>query len=221
MALATPIEVPIGLVFNSKVFDIGRYEQVSPGGAGFIQTIQRSEPLWYAQYNTPPLRDDRYDQTIAFLLALEGATETFLAYDPRRPMPRAYAGLPITSDPWTLVGQTSPRVTATNFANSTLTLDRMATGAVVTSGDYISFQIGKIWYLYRVQVGGIVTGTNSLVVTVKPRPNLYTGATTLPAAVRYRRACFQAKVIGGYQEEDSVDTLPKFGFKCFQMLDRS
>lgn len=220
MALAAPIEIPTGLVFNSKTFDVGYYQQVSPGGGGFVQTIQRGEPMWYAEYSTPPLRDDRYDEAIAFKLALEGSLETFLAYDPRRIMPRAYSFLPITADPWTQSGQVAPRVTAVDYAAGTLSLDRLATGAIVTAGDYISFKIGKIWYLFRVMDGGIVAA-NSLVVEVRPRPILYPGATTLPANIRYRRACFQAKIVGGMKEEDSVDSLPKFKFTCFQMIDRS
>lgn len=220
MALATPIEIPEGLKFNSKVFDIGNYQQISPGGGGFIQTIQRGEPLWFAEYNSIPLNDSRYDETIAFKLALEGAQETFLAWDPRRPMPRAYQDLAVTADPWTQTGQVSPRVTAVDYTASTLTLDRMQNDAVITAGDYISFQIGKVWYLFRAQAG-VVAAANAAVVVVKPRPTLYTNANTLPADIRYRRACCQMKVVGGMNEEDSVDSFPKFSFKAYQLIDRS
>lgn len=220
MALATPIEIPTGLGFRSKQFQIGNYQQISPGGAGFVQTVQRSEPLWWAEYESAPLNDTRYAEAIAFLLALEGSMETFLAYDPRRVMPMAYASSQLTSNPWTQAGQTAPRVVATDFAASTLSLDRMATAAIITAGDYISFLIGKIWYLYRAQETKIVA-SSTVTVKVKPRPNLYTGANTLPADVRYRRACCAMKMIGNLDETDTLDSLPVFKFRAFQMLDRS
>ena len=354
MALQLPIEIPQGLMFNSKVFDLGRYQSISPGGAGFIQTVERAEPLWFAEYNSIPLNDSRYAEMSAFRDFLEGATESFLGYDPRRQMPLAYASLPITADPWTQVGQVAPRVTAMDFAASTLSLDRMAVGAIVSPSDYISLNVGKIWYLWRVQTGGTVGGPGTIDLVVKPRPHLFSGAlgnvvingdgtsgvttgwfatgarfggnndgiltivsgqlhlaiqtfaatytqqiTTVPGAtytvtanktagarftvgsadnfagglldlfdsnvvgqtagtlvngtfvapgttafvsfgtnglaaidvdnivvqlrplVRYRRACCQMKVIGGFKEEDSVDTFPKVSFKAFQFIDRS
>lgn len=219
MALATPLEIPPTTGFNSKVFDIGDYQQIGAGSpSGFVQTYQRSEPLWYAEYTTPPLNDTRYDEFIAFKLALEGAMETFLAYDPRRPMPRAYQNLSTTSDPWTQTGQTAPRCTVMDYTASTLTLDRLQNGAVITSGDYIAFQVGLIWYLFRAQTGATAAG-NTATIIVKPRPHLFSGA--LPVNVRYRKACCQMKIMGGIKEDDSVDSFPKFSFKAFQFLDRS
>jgi hypothetical protein len=217
MAIANPIEIPTGLVFNRKTFQLGHKQQISPGGAGFIQTIDRMTPTWFAEYSSPPLKPARYDQAIEFFLKLEGSMETFLAYDPRRIMPRAYSDLPVSSDPWTLIGQVAPRVTTYNFANSTISLDRLENGAVITAGDYISFLIGNIWYLFRAQTTVVAAG-NAAVVTVKPRPAL---VGTLPVNIRYRRACAQMKIIGGVREDDSMDSHPSFSFKAYQFINRT
>jgi len=218
MALNAPLEIPLVMGFTSKKFELGRFQQISPGGGGMIQTIERGTPVWVAEYSTPPLRDDRYDESIAFLMKLEGSMESFLAYDPRRIMPRAYQHLTVAADPWTLAGQSAPRVTAVSFNVGTLTLDRMATGAIVTMGDYISYKLGLLWYLHRVVAGGVVSGTNTIVVHVRPRPDVTTG---LPVNIRYRKASAQMKMMGGYQEEDTVETYPSFTFKAIQLMDRS
>lgn len=220
MAFPSPVELPDTLGFSSRTFDIGRYQQVSPGGTLFPQTIDRSEPAWFADLTTPPMRLPRYNEVRAFLDELEGSTGSALWWDPRRGMPSAYQTLPVTADPWTLVGTATPRVTAVNYTASTLTLDQLATGAIISLGDYISFLIGTVWYLYRITQGGVVTGTNTIIVKVKPRPNLLVGFATLPVAVRYRRAPFEGKIVGAIKEDDSVESFPRVTFKVMQFANR-
>jgi hypothetical protein len=218
MALNTPIEIPPGLVFNSKKFDTAHFQQISPGGRGFIQTITRGDPAWIAEFRTPPLRDERYDEAIAFFGMLDGSEQTFLAYDPRRIMPRAYQHLTPTNDPWTQPAEVAPRVTGFSHVASTISLDRMANGAVVTAGDYISFKVGLIWYLFRAMETEIAVGNAISSLTVKPRPNI---SGTLPVNIRYRRACCAMKIIGGVREEDNIETFPSFQFRAVQFFDRS
>lgn len=215
--LAVPLEFPQLMGFSSRRFQIGNFQQITPGGRGFLQTIERSRPWWVAEYETPPLSPDRYNEVTAFLDELQGSMETFLAYDPRRPMPYAYRNLSVSSDPWVQVGQVAPRATAANYAASTLTLDRMANGAVITKGDYISFLVGYVWYLFRA-TETVAAAANTATVKVKPRPF---GITGLPVNIRYRRACAQMKILGGYTEQDSVDSFPAVSFKAVQFLDRS
>lgn len=215
-----PTEIPPQLGFNTRVFDIGRYQQVTPGGAGFIQTIERASPAWFAQFQTPPLSPTRYSIVRAFLDELEGSLGSALWYDPRRPMPLAYAGQPLTADPWAYPGQI-PWVYAIDYAASTLSLGRMAQNCIVSLGDYISFQIGTVWYCFRVTQGGTVDGSNSITVKVKPRPLLITGFDQLPVNIRYRKAPFEGKIIGGIDEQDQVDSNPVISFKVFQFLNRT
>jgi len=224
MAFPVPVELPDSLGFNSRVFDIGRYQQVSPGGVLYPQTIERAEPSWFAELGTPPLRGDRYDEVRAFLDDLEGGQGSALWYDPRRPMPAAYSTLPTTADPWTKTGEAAPILTIVSYANSELRLEKMENGAIVSLGDYISCLIGTVWYLWRVTRGAVVGvdyGPNAIVVKVKPRPNLLVGFDTLPAPIRYRKAPFEGKVIGAPKEDDSIDSNPKLSFKVFQFLNRT
>lgn len=214
----TVLSMPALLGFKSKVFDLMHKQQVTPiGSGGFIQTIERTTPFWSAKYTTPPLRDTRYDETIAFLDSLEGAVNPFYAFDPRRVMPRAYASSPIASDPWTQTGQTAPRVTAFSFNLATITLDRLQNGAIITKGDYISFKVGNIWYLFR-SMDTFTVVANVATLHVQPRPNL---VGTLPVAIVYRQAGISMKMVGGYQEDDSVDTFPAFTFAAVQFSDRT
>ena len=221
MAFLLPIEAPNELVFNTRVFDIGRLQQISPGGGGYIQTFDRSTPMWFAELGTPPLNDQRYQQVQAFFDQLEGSANSFLCYDPRRPMPFAYRTQPVTADPWTQTIYPAPVVNAFDFANSTLTLGKMQNGAIISLGDYISFKIGNIWYLFRVTGGPYtVDSSNVIKVAVQPRPNLV-GFVSGATPIRYRRPCFEGKIIGAPDWTDSVDSFPSCKFKVVQFINRS
>lgn len=218
MALAAPLEMPPEFAVNSVTFQIGHQQQISPGGKGFLQTIQRSTPMWFAEFRSVPLRDDRYDKVIEFLEKLEGSTESFLAFDPRRVMPRAYQHLPTTSDPWTLAGWPAPRVVGQDVVQGHLSIDRLEANIVITSGDYISFLVGKKWYLFRSIETKVVSGFTDL--KVRPRIPVEPNLSSFPA-LRYRRAVAQMKMLGGYKEEDSVDSKPVISFRATQFLDRT
>lgn len=206
------IEMP-GYI-DSRKFRLSTAQQLTPSGEnGFIQTLERSSPFWRAEYTTPGLTGDRYNDMVAFLDQLEGAIGTFLAYDPRRPMPWAYRAQPLASTPWGV-----PNAVAYNYANSTVTLSGVTNGAILTKGDYISFQQGIIWYLFRLQASYISTGAN-IVASVKPRPNL-TGV--LNSVVRYKKACCEMKMLGLYDENDSVSEVgPSFSFSGTQYIARA
>lgn len=214
--MPSAIEIPAGLGFKSRKFQLGYKQQITPGSSGFTQTIDRSIPVWYAEYQTPPMNDARYSAAAAFIDALEGSLYTFLAYDPAYQMPIAYKNSPIASDPWTQTGQTAPRVTATSYSNSTLTLDRLQNGAIITPGDRICFYDGKAWWLFRARSAHVVSG-NTATVTVGPRPIT---PNALPQNIRYRRPVFEAKIIGAVEETGDVNTPVSLGFKCFQFIGR-
>lgn len=214
----TQFEIPVTFGFNSKNFDLVRVQQNTPVGTGYIQTLERTTPMWSATYNSPPLSDDRYDSAIGFLLGLRGSMNTFLAYDPRRPMPRAYQGLPLTANPWTQSGFTAPRVVEFNYGEGSLTLDRMANGAIITPGDYISLQVAGIWYLFRA-ITKVVASSNQAQVHVEPQPFLPEGMS--PTNIRYRKACAEMKQVGKFKETDSVDGGVTLSFSAVQFINRS
>lgn len=215
----TPIEMPSPLPVRSKTFTLLTKQQVTGVGAGFIQTIERSIPTWAAKYTSSQLNGERYQKFITFLLELNGAEGTFLGYDPRYEMPYAYRTQPVTNDPWTQTGQSAPRVTAANYANSTISIDRLQNGAIITPGDYISAKVGETWHLWRAITGSTVGG-NAATIKVKPRPFIE-GSPALPVAIRYRRACCEMKMIPPYLETDDVATLPELEFNAVQFFARN
>lgn len=204
-----PLEMPAPLPVRSKTFDLFPQQVVTPIGGGFIQTIDRHQPVWVASWSTPPLRDERYNLMVAFLDSLEGAAQTFYGYDPRRPTPWAYRTLSIGSAPWgaaTITG--GNHNTKELFINATASL-------TMTPGDYVSFRIGDIWYLFRVQVGGTGTGINML---VNPRPPSFVGQ-SYPA--RLIRAGCEMKMTKGSSWQDAVDSNPQVSFNGIQYFERS
>ena len=208
------LEIPTLVGFREKKFNIRHAQQVTPVGTnGFLQTINRTSPFWAAEFETKPLTGDAYDDAIVFLDALEGSMNTFLGYDPRRIMPKAYYGQVEGSNPW---GAT-PRITAQSYSASTINLDQMTNGAIITKGDYISVKIDNIWYLFRAMQDHTVSGTTVSSLLVKPRPNIANFATT---AIRYQRAVAEMKLIGEYEEDDSVESFPVFRFRAGQYINR-
>ena len=207
------IEMPPYL--NSRVFRLSQAQQLSPTGtSGFIQTISRSEPFWRAEFATPGLSGSKYNEMVTFLDDLEGAIGTFLAYDPRRPMPHAYRDQPVSATPWG-----SPTVTGYNYANSTLQCANFTVGAEITKGDYISFQHGIIWYLFRIQQDFTVGAGGAPLLTVKPRP-FVVGAINVP--IRYQKACCEMKMLDLYEERDDVEAIgPSFSFRGTQYIARA
>jgi hypothetical protein len=215
--MADPIEIPTIVGFESIEFEPIRRQSISPGGAGALQVSDRMTPMWSGDFKTPPLIGAPYNEMKAFLDDLEGALNPFLGYDPRRKMPYAYRHLSIANDPWTQTGQAAPRVTATSFANSTVTIDRLQNGAIITKGDYISWYDGVAWWLYRIGANATVSG-NSVTIKVGPRPKSLVGG---PYAIRYRKACCAMKIIGGYTAPESVSSPTIITFKGFQFINKA
>lgn len=208
------IEIPTTVGFKSRSFDLRHAQQVTNvGGSGFIQTINRSAPFWTAEYETPPMNDTKENEARVFLDSLEGAMNTFLAYDPKRIMPQAYKGLSEGSAPWG-----TPTITGYDYANSNIDLASMTVGAQITKGDYISVEIDDVWYLFRamqsvtVGVGGTVAD-----LIVRPRPNFLSFSTT---AIRYIRACCEMKMIGEPKWADEVGIPASVQFAAGQFVNR-
>lgn len=214
MALAT-FEMPSPLPVNSKVFDLLFNQSVSPAGGQFFQTIERTEPLWFAKFETPPLSDTRDQQFQAFLDDLEGSMGVLLAFDPRRPRPYAYRNM--AGEPWRASSGTAPTVVSASRTASTLTLNGLLNGAILTRGDYVSFKIVNAWYLFRVRQT-VVAASNAATLVVTPRPPTFS---TQTYAARMTRACATMKLMGRVSKTDSVDSLPKYSFSASQIRDRS
>lgn len=203
------LELPQPFPIRAHKFDLNNVQDVTPVEGGFIQTIQRAQPFWSAYYESAPLRGDRHNEMVAFLDGLEGSSGSFLAYDPRRPMPYAYRHLPIGSTPW----GNDPDVVAGSFTSSTLVFN-FDSPITLTKGDYVSFIYGTGWRLFRIRE--TVTG-NAPTVKVSPRPPDFNSSIDC----RLVRACCEMKMIGKPEWDDAVDTLPTVKFKASQFIAKS
>lgn len=209
------IEIPTGVGFTSKNFDIGFAQQLTPAGTqGFIQTVNRTSPFWVAELQSNKLDRDVENEARTFFDALEGSMYTFLGWDPKRVMPYAYRTQSLASIPW----GAAPTITAQNYAASTIALGSMDDGAIVTKGDYISVQIGGIWYLFRALQTRVAASNVITDLLVKPRPQIVSFATT---AIRYKKACIEMKVMGKVDWEDRVDDFASFSFRAAQFTARA
>lgn len=229
----TPVEMPYPLPVRAKKFILTPQQSVTPVNAGFIQSYERAPPMWMAEYETIPLKAGAaYNDMQSFLQKLNGAEGTFLGYDPRRPSPQAHVNLGPNGTPWhdTITWTAGPFAADTSYANSTISIGglpiaSMTSGLVqVTKGDYISVKVGNIYYLHRVQENRIIaTNAGSYYrwqnLSVTPRP-VWTpsGTSTL---IRYQRPVVQMKMIGGYEEQDTVDGFPSFKWRGVHFVDRT
>lgn len=206
------ISLPTQFGVKEKSFQIGYKQQITPGGGGYIQTIDRASPMWTADYTTGTMDEATKGIVQAALDALEGAMGSFLAYDPARLMPLAYANQPLAATPWG-----SPTCSAYSFANSQLTLSSMTPGAIVSYGDYISIYDGVAYWLYRSRSQLLVDGTGTVTLNVSPRPY---SATLTGKAVVYRKAPAEMKIPNGIKETSAVGQGTVLTFTGVQFIKR-
>lgn len=201
------LEPPSIFPIRTKVFRILHKQQVTASGAGFIQTIERSLPKWYCEFQTAPMdrKGVSYGAMLQWLESLEGSLGTFLAFDPTRPKPlynMKFGGSPPAAQ-IVDIDYSSGRIQVSGLAASRL-----------TAGDYVSYQHGLIWRLYRcindLQSDGWIY--------VVPRPLEHSG---LPITLRLERPAAEFKMLGDYVEDDTVDSQPTFKFSGFQFINRA
>lgn len=216
--MPTPIEMPSPLPVNSKEFDLNFVQDVSPVGAGFIQAIERAPPMWVAKFETPALNVSRANALQTFFDDLGGATGAFLAYDPRKPRPQAYMAN-IGSEPWLANPAVAAVVTDADYAGGTLNLALLAVGAIITSGDYISYKRGNAWYLHRARAGAVANGSGIITgLPVTPKPP----TSTVDVNARMTKACCAMKILGRVNKTDKLeDPGPRFAWAGVQFVDRS
>lgn len=218
--MPNPIEMPSPLPVNSKLFDLNYNQDVSPAGAGFVQTIQRAEPMWIAQYSTPPLTDERDQIFQTFLDTLDGSMNTFIGYDPRRPRPYMYRqalGFGLTSAPWERASGVAPQVIARDYGTRVLMLSGMTTDSQLIRGDYISYLEDNTWFCHRVIVPGIADSMGLMSIGVTPRPR----SSVTAANVRLIRAGAAMKIMGRVAKKDTVESFPSYSFNAVQFIDRT
>ena len=211
---ATQLEIPFEVGFTSRVFQPTWKQQITPSGGGNVQVVDRSIPLWRAEYTTGALDGLALNAAQDFFEKLEGSAGTFLGYDPKRIMPFAYKGMAVQHDPWTKAGANAPKLASASYANGTITLTDMAEGAIVTTGDLISVYMAPAWWLFRARQT-LSAANNGMTIKVGPLPRDYSGP-AIP--IRYRRAVCEMKIIGEVKPTASVGQGETFSFKAVQYI---
>lgn len=202
MASAIDLILPIKAV----QFDLNYNQDITPSGRGFIQTIERSDPFWIAEYTTPPLTGDRLGIVEHLLLQTEGAKNPFFAYDSSKLCPRAYKMQAALAEPW-------GSATVTAGSRLTASLD-LTFGASITllPGDMIAFDLDGAARLFKCSESRVGT---SFTMNVKPRPPYdFSGS----IEVRLIRAGCDMKIIGRPEWNKSVDTPPSVSFRAVQYI---
>jgi hypothetical protein len=210
-----PVEMPNPLPVNAKTFDLGYIQDMTPVGAGFIQTIERSSALWMASYTTPPLSNIREQAFQAFIDSLYGAQGSFLGFDPRRPRPLNSGA---SGSPWAATLGVQPTCTAASYADGQLAVSLLAVGFQFAPGDYVAFQRSNAWYLHRVIIPATVAGDGTVTLNVVPRPI----SSSTVVNCRFNRAACAMKIIGKVNKADKVlDSGPTYTFTAAQFIDRT
>lgn len=139
-------------------------------GFEYDQTLDLAAPRWVLRVQL----DDR-DPAVggvlrAFLARLDARGGRFACHDPLRRLPLAYAFS--TGRPWLANPANDARVAAISPSTWSVTLDRLAPGAVISPGDAISWATGGAQRLYRVVDLAPVTanGSGEATVSLAPRP---------------------------------------------------
>jgi hypothetical protein len=165
-------------VVDATFWPLNRQE-LSRSAGGRTQAKDFGTPLWRASFTTAPaLRYDAADIEAA-LISLNGSVGSFLAYDVRRPYPRAHRAGDFTDA--AEIGYLSP------VDGFILGLSGMPQGFTLSPGDYIGFEYGGApsRSLHMVTEGSVFDGSGAAVVRVFPA--IPPGA-ALSAPVTFKRA---------------------------------
>jgi hypothetical protein len=120
--------------------------------------------LWFATYTTAELLNDDAVDYAAMLDSLDGAINTFEAWDLRRPTPRRYTD-----------GSAGDGVlNSVNANNKALSLSGLHAAQIVSRGDYLSFTYGSNRALHRVSETVTANGSG-LTTEFEVRPHLRPG----------------------------------------------
>jgi hypothetical protein len=137
-------------------FDIERIDAMAPEAGQRIGGVQQGFPLWKLVWTLGNIGVDRTDAWQAFFDQIRGATRRFLAWDLRRPYPKAYASTGFAG--MTRAGGGSFDGTATSWSetitadgDSEVTLHGLPAGFVLGAGDYIGFA----WTASETSVAGL------------------------------------------------------------------
>lgn len=147
------------------------------------QQVQMGEPFWVAEIETTALSDALTGQYKWLNARQQGSLLTIYLYDAQRQRP--------------LMGPVgdSAKIASVSRTNRTLTFQDLNPGAVISDGDYVSWDDGPARRLH-ILGGGVADGSGNLTVPCEPPPPASVHAdTTLPKACTFNRASAEFQIL--------------------------
>lgn len=146
-------------------FDLSMFvSRAGPGGP----LVQWRDPLWRAEFESPPLTNTQLGEWRAWWLSLRGGLNKFYAYDPKQEYPLAYpTGVSSLSRAGGGSFDGSSAITAIDA--TTITITNLPAGYRFTAGD----KVGLVKTVYRslhvVLESVTANGSGEATITVEPR----------------------------------------------------
>jgi hypothetical protein len=129
--------------------------------------IESRDPLWMAEYETPPLTNAQLAEWRAWWASMRGGVRQFYAYDPKTPYPLLYpngvSGLTRAGG-----GAFDGTTTITAIAARSITLGTLPVGFVISAGDKLGLVEGGLRSLHIVVEAGTANGSGVATVAVEP-----------------------------------------------------
>lgn len=168
----------------------------------YDQTLNLSGPRWYLRVQLSDRDGAQGGRIRAFLARLAVLGGRFRCFDPLRRRPLHYAFG--TTRAWLANVSVEASIVSINASAYTITVGGLVAGAVIKSGDNLSYAFSGEQRLYRVvnDADVIANGSGQATLMVVPRPR----AASVGTAVRFDDATSVFKLIG--QEPANVNLAP-------------
>jgi hypothetical protein len=201
MAISYPRSIPEPIrrvTFNLKHF-------VKGSGMGG-PVVDSRDPLWVAEYDTPPLTNLQLVEWRAWWVSLRGGIMPIYGYDPKLPYPVRYPG-GVSSLTRAGGGAFDGTATITAIATRSITLGTLPAGFILTAGDKIGLIHGTRRSLHMIVES--VTANGSGVATVSVEPKIPTTIfSTSSTANLVRPVCRMMVVADSWSNPTDIDAEP-------------
>lgn len=170
-----------GIDFTDQTFQPVPRQELSRQANGRTIGKDFGSAAWMVSYTTAPLTTTDALTFESLLDTLDGVTNTFEAFDLRRPFPLAYPTGAFTD---------SGQLNSVNANNKALSLKLLPAGYLVSVGDYLSFTYGTSRALHRVMEAVTANGSG-LTTEFEVRPHIRPGwALSTAVALKAPRGLF-------------------------------
>ncbi len=167
MALTFPDEFP-GYYVGGVNMSLPRADLTTIDGGGTLSGVELGHHLWRAQFDAVATRDIEHNRWAAWIRRHDGAAQAFHMIDPTRVWPAAYPSGWATSFP-SFSGAASSWSVDTD--RTTLTLNGLPSGFVITDSDLIGFKWGSsnvYRHMVEAQEAVSVSGSGIAILRVTP-----------------------------------------------------